>query len=200
MPRWKLSRDRALARLKLLKEGFREHVNSQFGFRAKDCGTCLTPCCADAEFVNVNITRLEAEAMLRVLSDTSRFSLAERAHILDRARNVVETYDLLAATDSFATTYACPLFEPGTGCLVHRDAKPAPCIHHGCYERAEDLPDEASLVEVERSVADLNRDLYGPQESQWGYRTIPVWLVQLERRKTPAGESSSALPSTGARG
>lgn len=202
MNRWKLSRERALARLRDLKVEFRLYVDSTFGFRAKDCGTCLTPCCADAEFVNVNVTRLEAEAMLRVLGDSARFTPVDRELVLDRARDAVEAYGLLDAPDSFAATYACPLFEPGTGCLVHHDAKPAPCIHHGCYETPELLPDDDSRVAVERAVADLNRDVYGSEESTWGYRTIPVWLTQLERRRPPRqghvveepriGESSTA--------
>ncbi len=183
MNRWKLTRERAFARLRDLKLEFRGVVDSRFGFRAKDCGTCLTPCCADAEFVNVNVTRLEAEAMLRVLGNENRFSPDTRDRILDRARDAVETYGLGASADSFDTTYACPLFEAGTGCLVHQDAKPAPCIHHGCYEKPEHLPDEASLVDVERAVADLNREVYGASDSQWGYRTIPVWLTQLARRR-----------------
>lgn len=185
MNRWRLSRERAFARLRDLKREFRDYVDSGFGFRAKDCGTCLTPCCADAEFVNVNVTRLEAEAMLRVLGDEKRFSPAARDRVLDRARDAVATYGLDNAVDSFGTTYACPLFEPGTGCLVHHDAKPAPCIHHGCYEAPEHLPDDASRIDVERAVADLNREVYGASESHWGYRTIPVWLTRLERRRNP---------------
>ncbi len=185
MNRWRLSRERAFARLRDLKLEFRDYVNSRFGFRAKDCGTCLTPCCADAEFVNVNVTRLEAEAMLRVLGDERRFSPAARERVLERARDAVAIYGLDNAVDSFGTTYACPLFEPGTGCLVHQDAKPAPCIHHGCYEAPEHLPDEASRIDVERAVADLNREVYGASETHWGYRTIPVWLAQLERRRSP---------------
>lgn len=194
-----MTRERALARLKDLKSQFREHVDVRFGFRAKDCGTCLTPCCADAEFVNVNITRLEAEAMLRVLDDDDRFTPDERRRVLDRTRAAVETYGLDAASDTFATTYACPLFEPGTGCLVHRDAKPAPCIHHGCYDEAEHLPDEASLIDAERAVADLNRDVYGDAESRWGYQTIPVWLVQLERRRGSTTDAASESLSSDAR-
>ena len=192
MNRWKLSRERALARLRDLKFAFRDYVDSQFGFRAKDCGTCQTPCCADAEFVNVNITRLEGEAILRVLGDTARFSAKDRVRILDRAARTVETLGLESAIDTFATTYACPLFEPGTGCLVHSEAKPAPCIHHGCYEAPEHLPDEASRIEVERTVAELNREVYGADESQWGYLTIPVWMTRLARHRRVECESADA--------
>lgn len=183
MARWRLTRERALARLRDVKESLRAHVDQRFGFKAKDCATCLTPCCADAEFVNVNVTRLEADAMMRVLGDDRRFSDEDRARVLTRARDAISAYGLSAEGDTFGTTYACPLFEPGAGCLVHRDAKPAPCIHHGCYEREEDLPGNESLVEAERTVADLNRLVYGADVSRWGYRTIPVWLVQLERNR-----------------
>lgn len=206
MNRWRLRKERALVRLRDLKDAFRAHVDGRYGFRAKDCATCSAPCCADAEFVNVNVTRLEAEAIDRALVRLDDREPGARSRVHDRARATIAEYGLDASPDSFATTYPCPLFEPSAGCLVHREAKPAPCIHHGCYERAEDLPDEASRERVERDVADLNRDVYGPDERRWGYRTIPVWLRDVDGRRpapdgdVPAEEAVSVAPPTGARG
>jgi hypothetical protein len=179
MKRPKLSRDRALARLKSIKDRFSAHIAARFAWKAKDCGSCTTPCCADAEFVNVNITRLEGEAILRALRLSPRISSAKRAEIIAAARAAVGTYRLERATDTFATTYACPLFEPGRGCVVHYKAKPAPCTQHGCYDEWQDLPDEIELRRTELRVAALNRELYGPDESRWGFQTIPVWIARL---------------------
>jgi hypothetical protein len=179
-PKRHATREGALARLKRIKDGFSAYIATRYAHRAKDCGTCPAPCCGDAEFVNVNITRLEGEAVMRTLAASPRITAEHRARILARARDAVRRYALDRATDTFATTYACPLFEPGRGCLVHYKAKPAPCIQHGCYDRWQDLPDEVELGRVERRVAALNRGLYGEDESRWGFQTIPVWIVRLE--------------------
>ncbi len=179
MPRPKITREQALVQLKRVKDGFSSYIATRFSFRAKDCGTCPAPCCGDAEFVNVNITRLEGEAILRTLSQSPRITPEHRARILERAKETVRRYGLDRTTDTFATTYACPLFEPGKGCLVHYKAKPAPCTQHGCYEHWQDLPDEIELGRVERRVARLNRDVYGDDDRRWGFRTIPHWIATL---------------------
>jgi hypothetical protein len=116
---------------------------------------------------------------MRTLRVSPRITPEHRERIVDRAREAVRRYGLGAATDTFATTYACPLYEPGTGCLVHYKAKPAPCTQHGCYENWQDLPDEVELRRTERRVADLNRELYREDEPYWGFRTIPAWIVAL---------------------
>jgi hypothetical protein len=180
------SPEAALARLKRVKDRFSAYIATRYAWRAKDCSGCPTPCCADAEFVNVNITRLEGVAILRTLTQSPRVTPEHFERILARARAAVRDYGLDASRDTFATTYACPLFEPGRGCLVHYKAKPAPCIQHGCYDRWQDLPDELELARAERQIAHLNRELYGGDESAWGFRTIPAWLVAL------AGEAPAA--------
>jgi hypothetical protein len=171
------SRTRAFAALRRLKDGFAGYIKRSFAANAVDCRTCTTPCCADASFVNVNITRLEAEAMLATLRRSPRVPPQLLAAV--RAADAVERYQLERAADTFASTYACPLFEPGRGCLVHYKAKPAPCIQHGCYERWQDLPSETQMRRVERRVAALNRQVYGPDERVWGFATIPAWLCRL---------------------
>jgi hypothetical protein len=162
-----------------LKDGFSAYIASRYAFRAKDCGSCSTPCCADAEFVNVNITRLEGEAIMRTLEASPRVTPEHRASIVGRARAAVRDYKLDRTTDTFSTTYACPLFEPGKGCLVHYKAKPAPCTQHGCYDDWRDLPDAVEMARVEARVARLNREIYGDDETQWGFRTIPAWIAAL---------------------
>jgi hypothetical protein len=172
-------KERALVRLRHVKDGFSGYIASRYASKARDCGTCPAPCCGDAEFVNVNITRLEGEAIMRTLENSPRVAPEHRARIVARAREAVRAYGLDEAEDTFSTTYACPLFEPGRGCIVHYKAKPAPCIQHGCYDRWQDLPDELELGQVERRVAALNRVVFGDDEREWGFRTIPVWIATL---------------------
>lgn len=179
MPRPKITRERALVQLRRIKDGFSAHIATEFAWKARDCGSCPAPCCGDAEFVNVNITRLEGEAIMRTLENSPRITPEHRERIVARARDAVARYGLDRTTDTFANTYACPLFEPGKGCLVHYKAKPAPCIQHGCYDDWRDLPDEIEMRRVERRVARLNANVYGTDESDWGFRTIPAWIAAL---------------------
>lgn len=187
MARRPLTKDEALTRLKRIKDGFAAYIATRFATRAKDCGSCPAPCCGDAEFVNVNITRLEGEAIMRTLANSPRITAEHRAEIVARARRAVRDYGLDRTTDTFSRTYACPLFEPKKGCLVHYKAKPAPCTQHGCYEDWRDLPDEIELRRVERRVANLNRDVYGEEESRWGFKTIPAWIATLADEESDRG-------------
>ena len=184
MGRRKSTKEEALARLKRFKDGFSSYIASRFAWKAKDCATCPAPCCGDAEFVNVNITRLEGEAVMRTLATSPRITPDHRSAIVERARRAVRDYDLDGAGDTFSRTYACPLFEPQRGCLVHYKAKPAPCVQHGCYDDWRDLPDELELRRVERRVARLNREVYGDDERTWGFRTIPVWIATLAEEES----------------
>ncbi len=170
-----LTRERALARLREVKQVFAGYINRTFGHKALDCATCQTPCCADAQFVNVNITRLEAEAMLDTIERSPAGGREKLDEVLDRAADCVRRFGLGEEGDTFATTYACPLFEPGKGCLVHWKAKPAPCIQHGCYEDWRDLPETRSLARVERTVEKLNEAVYDEPSEML---TIPVWLLK----------------------
>lgn len=160
-----LSEKRALEKLHGLKICFAERVTKEFAHKAKNCLTCETQgaCCLDAHFVNVHITRLEATAIRRVLG---RFSAEKQAEIFGRIDETIEKYDLTAVGDTFAKTYACPLFEKGKGCLVHREGKPLPCIQHACYENKNDLPPDELLAEQEGRVTNLNRRTYGA-EAVW---------------------------------
>ncbi len=173
----KLSEKRALEKLQKLKDEYKEFIGSNFEHRAKNCATCETKgaCCLDEHFVNVHITRLEAVAIGNALTG---FTMEKRREVYARIEDAIEKYGLSAAGDTFAKTYACPLFETGTGCLVHKEGKPLPCIQHACYERREDLPPDALLAEQQDRVETLNRRTY----------TEPVtWLplpVALSIQKT----------------
>jgi hypothetical protein len=155
----KLSEKRALEKLQTLKTSYQEFIRINFEYRAKSCATCETQgaCCLDAHFVNVHITRLEAAAIGKVLDG---FSPERRRDVFKRIKAAIEKYGLSAESDTFGKTYACPLFEKGTGCLVHREGKPLPCIQHACYERREDLPPDELFAEHERRVDALNRRTY----------------------------------------
>lgn len=165
-----LSEKQSLEKLQRVKTEFAERIISQYEHKAKSCLTCETQgaCCLDAHFVNVHITRLEATAIRRVLG---RFSAEKQAKIFGRIDDVIKQYGLTADGDTFAKTYACPLFEKGTGCLVHREGKPLPCIQHACYENRNDPPPDELLAEQEGRVTNLNRRTYGP-EAIW--RPLPL--------------------------
>ena len=155
-----ISEKKALGRLKRLKSDFKTEIVESFEHRAKSCLTCETQgaCCLDAHFVNVHVSRLEAVAIGQVLA---RLDLQERIEVYQRIDETIEDYRLTTDGDTFIQTFACPLFEKGTGCMVHLDAKPAPCIMHACYENAADLPPHELLETREREIDALNEQTYG---------------------------------------
>ncbi|MEO6391797.1 MAG: hypothetical protein ABIP75_08090 [Pyrinomonadaceae bacterium] len=169
----------ALAQLQREKARFQTHIKLVFEPAAHDCGVCPTAgeCCTDAHFVNVHITRLEAVAMRETIEQTPRLSREEKQAVYERARSAIKRYDLRGGADSFSRTYSCPLFQPGTGCLVHRRAKPAPCIHHACYDNWEDLPPQSLQDRVEHRVEQLNNSVYG---QAWAWLPTPIWLALVD--------------------
>jgi hypothetical protein len=157
-----ISQKTGLESLARRKEAYKKRIAS-FEARAKDCITCETPgaCCLDAHFVNVRISRLEAANINEALK---RHTLEKRSEIYQRIAQTVETY-------------ACPLFEKGTGCLVHHDGKPVPCITHACYENKSDLPpDELQMIE-DAAIDSLNNRVYGR-----GCTWLPLPLAVLKYR------------------
>jgi hypothetical protein len=174
----KVEQPQALIQLRRTKQSFSKYIARNYASKAVDCAKCNTICCIDHDFVNVNITRLEAEAIWRTLKNSPRISNELFEAIKARAAEAVKKYKLSPFGDTFSQTYACPLFEIGIGCTVHWKAKPAPCIQHGCYENWQDLPDTKEFARVEKRVEHLNKLLYG-NSSEWDYATIPVWLCQI---------------------
>ena len=154
-----ISQTRALDRLKRIKADLRSQI-SHYERRAKNCLTCKTPgaCCLDAHFVNVRISRLEAVAIKNALGELPS---GLRKRVEQRVDAVISKYGLSAERDTFARTYACPLFEQGTGCLVHETGKPVPCIIHACYETRADLPPDDLQTSAERQIDVLNTRTYG---------------------------------------
>ena len=152
-----LSETTALEKLHNLKTDFAERIRSGYEHRAKSCATCETQgaCCLDAHFVNVHITKLEARSIRNVIDE-----LPNRLEIDARIDETISRYNLTDGGDTFSKTYACPLFEKGTGCLVHERGKPLPCITHACYENKKDLPPDALLAGAEESVDELNELVY----------------------------------------
>ncbi|MGH9945500.1 MAG: hypothetical protein ACRD9R_24360 [Pyrinomonadaceae bacterium] len=177
----KLSEAAALAKLQREKTAYQTHIKLEYEPRAQDCRTCPTPgvCCTDAHFVNVHITRLEAVAMRETIARTPRLTESDRQAVYERARAAVLRYGLhpAAGGDSFRQTFACPLFAPGVGCLVHRRAKPAPCVQHACYENWEDVPPAELQWRTEHRVEQLNEQVYG---AAWAWLPIPVWLTLVD--------------------
>lgn len=155
-----LSETRALERLQEVKDEYAALIRETYEHKAKSCLTCDTKgaCCLDEHFVNVHITRLEALAIRRALA---RLPEEKQDQIYERTEKAIDRYGLDLEGDSFARTYACPLFEPEVGCLVHHEGKPLPCISHACYEREEDLPPNELQADRERQVESLNRQVYG---------------------------------------
>jgi len=185
-----LSEKQALAKLRHLKNDFRQSIRQDYEHRAKDCLTCSTKgaCCLDAHFVNVHITRLEAVLINRELQ---KFSPAKRKEIRRRIEEAIERYGLSSEGDTFTQTFACPLFAKDTGCLIH-EVKPLPCIQHACYERQEDLPPDELLAEAEAEVERLNKRTYR-QLAPW--LPLPLFLQMLAAEsEVIRGDSSSACP------
>ena len=155
-----ISQTKALARLKTLKDDFKSHISDTFEHRAKSCLTCETKgaCCLDAHFVNVHISRLEATAIKQTIE---KFPADRQSNIYARIDEAIEKYSLTSDGDTFAQTFACPLFEKGVGCVVHNEGKPLACITHACYENEKDLPPEHLQAEQEDLVDNLNTRTYG---------------------------------------
>jgi|ERR1035437_6939965 hypothetical protein len=169
-----LSKHRALESIRKLKESFRSLVLQNYEYRAKSCLTCGTPgaCCLDAHFVNVHISRLEAiEIRLKI----GTFSKQVQRDVYNRVERAINEYSLTSTGDTFAQTFACPLFEPGTGCLVHGDAKPSACIAHACYENKADLPPDTLLAEQEKQIDDLNTRVFGSPQP---WMPLPIAIRQ----------------------
>lgn len=173
------SEQEALTQLQHGKTAYQTVVKLNYEHAAKDCSTCPTQgvCCTDAHFVNVHITRLEAVAISETLARTPRVSDVERRAVFKRARQAVERYHLSPNGNTFAQTYSCPLYEPSVGCLVHRRAKPAPCIQHACYDSWQDLPPTTLQSRMEHRIEQLNRDVYG---TEWEWLPVPLWLTLID--------------------
>ena len=154
-----ISEKKALERLAGIKDDLRSYIQD-FERRAKSCITCETPgiCCVDEHFVNVHISKLEAAAITNTLD---RLTPEKRKEVNERIDAVIAKYELTTAGDTFARTFACPLFERGTGCMVHNGGKPVPCIVHACYEREEDLPPDELQTEAEQRIEGLHKVTYG---------------------------------------
>lgn len=169
----------ALAQLQRVKVSYQSFIKLNYEPAAEDCRTCPTQgvCCTDAHFVNVHITRLEAVAIRETLARTPRLTVGERRAVYLRAKAAVERFNLRAAGDTFRQTFACPLYEPSVGCLVHARAKPAPCIQHACYANWEDLPPTSLQARTEHRVEQLNREIYG---AAWAWLPLPLWLTLLD--------------------
>ena len=174
-----LSEPGALARLQRLKAAYQTHVKLNFEPAARDCRTCPTAgvCCTDAHFVNVHVTRLEAVALRETIRRTPRLTEEERRAVYARAREAVARYGLRAAGDTYAQTFSCPLYVPRVGCLVHRRAKPAPCIQHACYDSWEDVPPVGLQWRTESRVERLNEQVYG---AEWAWLPLPLWLTLVD--------------------
>ena len=144
----------ALNELKRIKLNFKTLIRENFEHNAQNCQTCPTQgvCCTDAHFVNVHITRLEARAIDEVLLE---FPAEKQLAIKTRIQKAIAEYNLKDEGDTFAQTFACPLFEPKIGCLIHENAKPAPCIQHACYDRREDLPPQCLQDFAEQRIGKI---------------------------------------------
>ena len=174
-----LTEAHALARLQREKRAYQSHIKLAYEPAARSCRACPTPgvCCTDAHFVNVHITRLEAVAIRATIARTPRLDERARRAVYNRAAAAVHRYNLSATGDTYAQTYSCPLYAPGTGCLVHARAKPAPCIQHACYDNWQDVPPTSLQWRAERRVEQLNEQAYG---SAWAWLPTPLWLTLVD--------------------
>lgn len=167
-----LSEKQALLKLRGLKNAFRDNIRQNYEHRAKSCETCETKgaCCLDAHFVNVHITKLEA---VLIKKELEKLPSEKQTEIYERIENTIKTYSLSAEGDTFSQTFACPLFEQNTGCLIH-SVKPIPCIQHACYDRKEDLPPDEFQEIAEAKIEKLNEQTY-KQFPRW--LPLPIYLT-----------------------
>jgi len=163
---------KALTVLAAIRAEFAGQIRAQYEHRAQPCATCKTPgaCCLDEHFVNVRISRLEAVRIGRALD---HLPPSVRKRVWERIADAIDLYGLRDAVGRPEQTFACPLFEQGTGCLVHDSGKPVPCVMHACYEKAADLPPDSLQDEAELGIARLNDRVYGREEQ---LLPIPVAL------------------------
>lgn len=136
----------------------------------------------DAHFVNVHISRLEAVAINRTIE---KLPLTVQECVIRRIDDAVIRHDLSSDGDTYAQTFACPLFEKGIGCLVHETGKPIPCIAHACYESAADLPPDAFAEQAEREIDALNTKTYGRHQSAL---PLPLALQKILAQPTVAAD------------
>lgn len=155
-----ISETRGIEKLAEIRSEFAAEISENYEYKAKPCLTCSSPgiCCRDEHFVNVHITRLEAAAISQRLDELDE---PLKEEVYRRINETIDKYNLTSEGDTFLQTYACPLLDKSSRCLVHNSAKPLPCIAHACYEKQEDLPPESLLFESEKAVAKLNRRIYG---------------------------------------
>lgn len=171
-----ISQNQALLRLKKLKADFKSEIVEIYEHRAKSCLTCEVKgsCCLDAHFVNVHISRLEAVAIKKTLDSLPD---EKRETVYARVNEAIRKYDLKPTGDTYKQTFACPLFEKGTGCLVHNTAKPLPCITHACYENAADLPPDELQTKQEKCIDGLNEQTYGKPQP---WLPLPLAIRQTD--------------------
>ena len=172
-----IGKETALAELKKLKDDFRRRIVDGYEHKAKECDSCETfgACCLDAHFVNVHITELEAESIGRVLD---RLAPVRRAAVHARIDDAIETYGLTIESDTFSKTFACPLFEKGSGCLVHSEGKPLACINHACYEQSEDLPPDELMEGAESKIERLNSRVFR-RPARWLQLPLAIREIDL---------------------
>ena len=186
----RLSETSALRRLLSIKDGPRSELRA-YEESAASCLTCSTPgaCCLDEHFVNVHISRLEAVAISGVID---RLHSIRRAAVLERLEDVSQ--QLTNEEGGRDATFACPLYEKGTGCIVHEEAKPVPCIVHACYERPEDLPPDQLQDHAEIAVYRLNERVYG--SSSLDPLPLAVQAIRRARRKKAMTTPAKSQPAT----
>jgi hypothetical protein len=166
-----LSESKALGHLKALKDELRAEL-AHYEQRAQSCSTCDTPgaCCLDEHFVNVRISRLEAAAIINVID---KLPPIRRSAVDERIAN---SASVLTNQNEHTPTFACPLYEKGTGCLVHHEAKPVPCIIHACYEQEDDLPPDALQDSAELPIDKFNARVYAAAAP---LTPLPIALAKL---------------------
>lgn len=180
-----LSETTALASLGEIRESLRASV-SEAEKKAKDCLSCESRgiCCTDVHFVNVRITRLEALAISKAIDSLPK---EKRDSVRELTAGAAEILEQKASQDFQTEFYSCPLFDKELGCTVH-EVKPGACIHHACYERAEDLPEESLLTRYEEEVGNLCKRAYGVDGMP---KAIPLALTRIWRHGSGAMNSTT---------
>jgi hypothetical protein len=168
-----IAKKKAIARLRSDLAALADEVRTGYEHAAKDCAECDVKgsCCADAHFVNVRITPLEAAAIRGFID---RLSPEMRERFDRKIADTVSRYGLDRESPS-ASAYPCPLLDDDNRCIVHGVAKPVPCILHACYDRKEDMPPDDLQAAMETSIARFNLLTYGKPPV---VRPLPVAIMR----------------------
>jgi hypothetical protein len=107
-----------------------------------------------------------------------KLPIEKQKEIYCRIEQTIENYDLKSSGDTFAQTFACPLFEKEIGCLVHASGKTRR-VHSACVLRKQTgFAARRVTVGSRNEIERLNEQTY-KTSARW--LSLPVFLHLVKR-------------------